>query len=124
MREQLNVIRDLMDKQVVDRKGTKMGRVDGLVLVIEDDSPPRVDHLELGLAVLARRVHPRFERWLFALRRIWSPRRSARQRVPWSAVVEVTPYEVKLDLDAMETAAFDWERWLRDHVVSKIPGGG
>ena len=40
---------------------------------------PRIDHLELGFAVLARRLHPRLERWLQSLRERWSVRRSARQ---------------------------------------------
>jgi sporulation protein YlmC with PRC-barrel domain len=122
MRE-IDIIRDVLDQQLVDRDGTKMGRVDGIVLRI-DDGPPCVDHFELGFVVLARRVHPRLERWVQALRKRWSPRRTARQIVPWSAVKEVTPLEIRLDLKALETPAFDWERWLRKHIVSKIPGSG
>jgi hypothetical protein len=29
-----------------------------------------------------------------------------------------------LNLDAEETPAFAWERWLREHIVEKIPGSG
>ena len=64
------------------------------------------------------------QRWLQALRKRWSPRRAARQIVPWSSVIAVTPRHVQLDLNALDTPAFDWERWLRKHVVSKIPGSG
>jgi hypothetical protein len=123
MRENIDIIRDILDKQLIDKEETKMGRVDGIVLSI-DDGPPRIDHFELGLAVLARRVHPRLERWLQALRERWSPRRSARQMVPWSAVLDINPHAIQLDLNAIETPAFDWERWLRKHIVSKIPGSG
>jgi hypothetical protein len=124
MGKQIDLIRDVLDMQLVDREETKMGRVDGLVLTIEGDGQPCIDHLELGFVVLARRIHPRLERWLQALRKRWSPRRAARQIVPWSSVIAVTPRHVQLDLNALDTPAFDWERWLRKHVVSKIPGSG
>jgi sporulation protein YlmC with PRC-barrel domain len=119
--KQLDLARDVLDKQVVDRDGTKMGRVDGLVLELRGDGPPRVESIEMGFVVLARRVHPRLERWLEWLRR-WSVRKTARYRVPWSKVKEVTIYHVRLDVEALKTPAFDWERWLRDHFVAKVPG--
>jgi hypothetical protein len=120
----LDLVRDVLDQQLVDRQEIKMGRVDGVVLELSDDGPPRVDHFELGFAVLARRVHPRLEAWVRAIRRRWSVRRIERQHVPWSAVLEITQHHIKLDLSALETPAFDWERWLRKHVVSRIPGSG
>jgi sporulation protein YlmC with PRC-barrel domain len=123
MRENLDLVRDVLDKQIVDREETKMGRVDGVVLAIDDGKQPRVDHLELGFVVLARRLHPRLEQWLTRLRERWSVRRSARQVVPWSSVVELKPWHLQLDLAAMDTPAFDWERAMRK-VVSKIPGSG
>ena len=49
-------------------------------------------------------------------------RRSARFGIPWSAVIESTVRHVKVDLCAEETVAYDWERWLRKHVVERIPG--
>ncbi len=119
MAQELDLARDVLDKQLVDSDDTAMGRVDGIVLAIGDGAP-RIDHFELGFSVLARRVHPRVEQWLQVLRR-WSPRRTARQIVPWSAI---NSHEVRLDLKAIDTPAFDWERWLRKHIVSKIPGCG
>jgi hypothetical protein len=120
----LDLARDVLDQQLIDRNGTKMGRVDGLVIAFEENGRPRVDHFELGFAVLACRIHPRLERWLDAIRRRWSVRKVARQIVPWSDVAEVTENHIKLTIDAFQTPAFDWERWLRDHVVTKIPGSG
>jgi hypothetical protein len=116
--KRLDLARDVLDNQVVDREGTKMGRVDGLVLELRGDKPPRVDAIEMGFIVLARRMGPRFERWLDRLRR-FSIRKTARQRVAWTKVTEVDPPRVKLDLEALETPAFDWERWLRGHFVAK-----
>jgi len=37
-------------------------------------------------------------------------------------VQEINVHEIRLDLKAIDTPAFDWERWLRKHIVSKIPG--
>lgn len=122
MREHFDLMRDVLDKQLVDCNETRMGRVDGVVLAVDGDGPPRVDHLELGFSVLARRVHPRLEAWLQSLRR-WSVRRSARQIVKWSSVVEMKPEHIKLDFDAWQTPAFDWEKAMRK-VVSKMPGSG
>ena len=116
--KKLDLARDVLDKQVVDRDGTKMGRVDGLVLELRGDQPPRVDTIEMGFAVLARRVGPRVERWVERLRR-FSIRKTARQRVAWAKVMEVEFHHVKLDVKALETPAFDWERWLRDRFVAK-----
>ena len=59
MREEIDFIRDLLDKQLVDSEDTRMGRADGVVMIVDDEGPPRIDHLELGFAVLARRIHPR-----------------------------------------------------------------
>ncbi|HEX9493404.1 MAG TPA: hypothetical protein VGA33_09070 [Thermoanaerobaculia bacterium] len=122
MAQEIDLIRNVLDKQLVDKDGTKMGRVDGIALTLDDSGPPRVDHLELGLAVLAHRIHPRLEEWLQGLRKKWTPRRSARQIVTWSHVLEVTAQHVRVDLQALQTPAFDWERWLRRNIVSKIPG--
>jgi hypothetical protein len=120
----MDLVRDILDKQLVDADETKMGRVDGVVLVVDGNQQPRIDHFELGFAVLARRVHPRLQNWLQAVRKRWSVRRTAVQIVPWSAVVTITTDEIKLDLKALDTPAFDWERWLREHVMKKLPGSG
>jgi hypothetical protein len=121
--KEFDLVRDILDKQLIDSEEEEMGRVDGIVIEIRKDQPPRIDHLELGFTVLAERIHPRVERWLHALRERWSVRRSARQLVPWSAVIEVDRHHLKLNVKAEETPAFDWERWLRKHIVSKLSGG-
>jgi len=117
----LELARDILDQQVVDREETKMGRVDGLVLELREGQPPRVDHLEMGGVVLARRLSPRLERWVDGWRRRFGVRKVARYKVPWSAVLELNSYHLKLDVAALDTPNFDWERWLRDHVIEHIP---
>ena len=120
--KRLDLVRDVLDTQVVDREETKMGRVDGLVLELREGQPPRVESIEMGFVVLAQRLHPRLEDWFLRLRRRFSVRRTACYSVPWSKVKDVTPFCVKLDVEAAGTPAFDWERWLRDHVIVHFPG--
>ena len=120
---ELELARDILDQELLDRNGTKMGRVDGVVMIVDGTAPPRIDRFELGFVVLARRVHPRIETWVEALRK-WSVRKVARQIIPWSNVAEITQNHIKLTIDASGTPAFDWENFFRDAIVSKIPGSG
>jgi sporulation protein YlmC with PRC-barrel domain len=120
--KRLDLVRDILDTQVVDREGTKMGRVDGLVLEMREGQPPRIEAIEMGFVVLAQRLHPRLEDWFLRLRRRFSVRRTACYSVPWSQVKDVNAFCVQLDVEAAGTPAFDWERWLSDHVVAHLPG--
>src|SRR4029079_14233173 len=110
--------------ELVDRNGTYRGRVDGVVLHLEEGEQPQVDCFELGFVVLARRVRPRLEKLVEALRRRFPVRKGAVQIVPWSVVGEIDKHQVGVDIDAYDTPAFAWERWLRDRVVKRLPGAG
>jgi len=63
----MDLVRDVLDKRVVDRNGREMGRVDRIVLELRDGQPPRVAAFEIGPSALATRVHPRLGRWVEAL---------------------------------------------------------
>jgi sporulation protein YlmC with PRC-barrel domain len=119
----MDLVRDVLDKQLVDREGTPLGRVDGLVLELRGDEPPRVDAFELGAVVLARRLHPRLESWVQRIRARLSVRKTARYRIPWEKVQEIHLKHIQVDVRAIDTPAFDWERWLRRKVVRHLPGG-
>jgi sporulation protein YlmC with PRC-barrel domain len=119
--EDLEIVRDILDQQVVDRDGNEMGRVDGLRLEIREGKAPRLHSLELGGAALARRVHPKLGPLVDGWRRRFGIRKVEVYSVPWSAVLEVGERCVKLDVEAIESPALDWERWLRKHVIAHIP---
>jgi sporulation protein YlmC with PRC-barrel domain len=53
----MDLVRDLLDQPVVDRNGRPMGRVDGIVLDLRADAPPRVVSIAIGPAVLGERLH-------------------------------------------------------------------
>jgi hypothetical protein len=118
----MHVFRDLLDKQIVDREEERVGRVDGIIAEIHEGAPPRVIQVELGFVTIARRIHRRFEALAEAVHKRWSVRRSARYHIDWLNVMDVNVHHVKVDVKVEETPAFDWERWLRRHVIGRIPG--
>ena len=119
----MHLLREILDKQVLDRDDYELGRVDGIVVEVRDGAPPRVVRLELGFVPLARRIGRRFERMAESLHKRMGVRRSARYELPWEWVIERNVHHLKVNVAAEETPAYDWERWLRAHIVEKIPGG-
>ncbi len=118
----MNLIRDILDKQLVDRRERKMGKVDGLVLELRDGQPPRVAYIEIGASTLGRRLpRPLRAVWLAAARK-WGIRRGEPFRIPWQSA-RVTGVDVRLDLEADHTPALVWEHKLSERVVSKLLGG-
>lgn len=117
---ELHLVRDLLDKQLVDRNHDPMGRVDGLVMLVGGEGPPRVVCVECGVTVLARRIGRRAGRWTHSLAHHTGLRRGKVFRIPWSRVVKVG-IETEVDLVADETPALAWEHWWLEHVVGHIP---
>jgi hypothetical protein len=118
----MHVMRDILDKQLVDRDEAPFGRVDGIVAELREGAPPRIVQLEMGFVTIASRIAPWAERLAEWMHKRWSVRRSARFHIAWDHVIEANMHHVKVDLCAEDTTAFDWERWLRNHLIGKIPG--
>jgi hypothetical protein len=117
----MNLVAEVLDKQLVDRAGCPMGRADGIVLELRDGKPPRLTYIETGPATAARRISPRFANWISAFTNRNGPRREATYRIPWS-LIEHAGVELKVNMDAQDTPTLDWERWIRDRLISRIPG--
>ena len=116
----MELIRDCLDKQVVDSDERPMGRVDGIVLEIEPGRPPRVAWIELGVSTIAGRLSSRLARLVnLASKRLKD--HGEPYRIPWNKV-RVGLNKVKVDLKAEKTPALEWELWLRTKVIGKIPG--
>ena len=113
--------RQVLDQQLVDRNGLNMGKVDGIALELRDGKPARVAAVLTGGHLLSRRLHPRIERWVRKLTRRLAPSRVEPVRIPWPQVKKIG-VDVKLDLEAEHTTAFAWEHWVRDHIIGRIPG--
>jgi len=116
----MDLIRDLLDKKVVDRNGREVGRVDSVVLHVRPGAAPRVEAIELGPEVLAGRVHPILGRWVAALELAFGVAEGRPVRIPFASVLDIHDH-VKIDAAVGDTAAADIERRLRRWVAS-IPG--
>lgn len=119
----MDLVRDVLDKRLVDREDCEMGRVDGLVMQFGEHSQPRITHIEIGGNALWGRLHPVVARLAAKLARKWGPKRTAPVSIPWSRVVAAGK-DIKLDVEAKETGAIDWEIWIARHIIKRIPGGG
>jgi sporulation protein YlmC with PRC-barrel domain len=118
----MNLVRDVLDVQLVDRRGRRMGKVDGLVLEIRDGKPPLVLALEIGGAALFRRLPGLLGRAAVALSGRFGANGGRPYRIPWAKVREAGGIQIALDLDADETPALEWEKWVRTNVIGRIPG--
>jgi len=118
----MRMIRDVLDKQVVDRNQVKIGKIDGIVAQLRRGRPPRVAAVEIGSIALARRLGPLPGRWMaIVAAKLGGERHAKPHRVAWSKVRDIG-LDIELDIDVHKTAICDWQDWLRDHIVGKIPG--
>ena len=119
----LHLSHDVIDSQLVDRHKEKIGRVDELLLELEEGKPPRVATIVIGGRARARRVGG----WMVALHRalhaLLGGREEHESRVPFDAVRCVAD-TIELDVDANELDAMHVEYWLGSHVICRIPGAG
>jgi sporulation protein YlmC with PRC-barrel domain len=111
--------REILDQQLVDRSGINMGKVDGIVLELREGRPPRISAILTGGHLLARRLHPRLERLARWLTRGCAPGVMDPIRIPWEKVMKIG-VDVKVDMGADE--AMPWEHWVRDHILCRLPG--
>lgn len=118
----MQLLRDILDKQVVDREQVKIGKVDGLVVELRRGKPPRVVAVELGSIALARRLGARPGRWTAGLTAWLSGKRQPRpHRIAWHKVRDIG-VDIEFDIDVRRTTILAWQDWLREHVIGRIPG--
>jgi hypothetical protein len=119
---QIDLVRDLLDIQLKDRTGRRIGRVDGIVLEVRDGRPPRVAAMEVGVLAFARRVHPRLARLLRFIALRWLPVSLRSVYFPLTLFRDVG-VDVALDVDAMsDRRQLRLEKWLSRHLVQRLPG--
>jgi hypothetical protein len=111
----LALVRDVLDKQLLDAEGRPFGKVDGMILELRADAPPRVVALELGAATRLARL----PRWMTRPLRLLVPRATA-TRIPHAAVLSASK-EIRVTVDATQTPAWRVEAWLA-RVIARIPG--
>lgn len=120
----IDLVRDLLDIRLRDRGGRSIGRVDGVLLELRDDGPPRVAAMEVGVLTLVRRVSPWLARRLRALAARWLPVPLGSVRLPLTLFRDVG-VDIELDVDAeRDRRLLRVEKWLRRRIVQRIPGSG
>ena len=118
----MRLVAEVLDKQLCDSKGRKSGRVDGIVIELRDDKPPRLAYLEVSPVTLLSRFNRRFARWYARHDRKLGEGRGVPFRVPWTRIAPDGPTLV-MDIDGEATPIFALEDWLRRKIVERIPGG-
>lgn len=116
----MDLVRDLLDKAIVDRNGREMGRVDGVVLDARTGAPPRLAAIVIGPTALGHRLHPRIGRVVSAVERRLGWSRARPVRIEADAL-EVAERRVKARLAIGDTEVDAVEQWLR-RWVAYIPG--
>jgi sporulation protein YlmC with PRC-barrel domain len=115
----MDIGREILDQQLVDRAGVNIGKVDSVMLELREGRPPRITAVLTGGHLFARRLHPRIESWTRRLTGGWGPQSHEPCRIPWSKVKKIG-VDVKVDIEA--DSVIPWEHWIRDHIIGRIPG--
>ena len=86
-------------------------------------SQPRITHIAIGGSTLWGRVHPVFGRLSRRMSKWWGPKVEKEVRIPWSRVKTIGR-DITVDVEAKNTGAIDWELWIAQHVIERIPASG
>ncbi|HEX6497886.1 MAG TPA: hypothetical protein VF054_02520 [Micromonosporaceae bacterium] len=113
---------NLLDRQIVDRDGDPVGKVDDVELGVDDDGVPYVAALLVGQEVLGERIGADLGTWMAGIaRRLRTDRHPKPLRIGYDLVSEVNAaVRLSVKRDLLPDAPL--EDWLRDHLVRHIPG--
>ena len=112
----------LLDRQVVDRDGRFVCKVDDLELQIDELGRPYVSAILVGPRALGPRLGGRLGRWVTAIARRLSdgqseqpPRIDFAQVTDIGSAITLARLRDELDVTSLET-------WVDTHVIARIPG--
>ncbi|PWU61978.1 hypothetical protein DLE60_02790 [Micromonospora globispora] len=113
---------DLLDRQILDRDGEPVGKVDDVELALDTDGTPYVAALLTGQQALGDRIGGGLGRWIADIARRLAPDRDRGPiRIPYDLVAELTS-AVNLSVRREVLPDPPLETWLRDHLIARIPG--
>jgi sporulation protein YlmC with PRC-barrel domain len=120
----IQLSQQLLDRQIVDRDGRLVGKVDDVEFAVDADGVPYVQTLLTGQRALGQRVGGRLGRLLVSLAdRFVDDPPVPPLRIPFSLVHRVDS-AVRLTAATGDLPPAPMEEWLRRHLIERIPGAG
>jgi hypothetical protein len=116
----------LLDRQIVDRDGVPVAKVDDLEFAepAEAGDLPILTDILCGQAALARRFNRRLGRGVELLRRVLDPTdEPGPARISFGVVIDIGP-QLTIALERDQVAVTTVDRWLAREIVARIPGSG
>jgi sporulation protein YlmC with PRC-barrel domain len=121
--ERMDVGFDLLDRQVLDRDGLDVGKVDDVEFGTGDDGTPYLTALLVGPQALGPRIGGRLGRLVTSTARRLRMEPAGPLRIPYDLVSSVGPaISLTVSRDLLVEPVL--ERWLRDQLIARIPGSG
>ncbi|NKQ52070.1 hypothetical protein HFP15_04160 [Amycolatopsis sp. K13G38] len=114
----------LLDRQIYDRDGVEVGKVDDIEVTIPGDGgTPVLTALLCGPTALGPRLGGRLGMWWTAIGRRLRPNDELYPvRIPAELVTRFDRHEVRLRAPAGELPTERLREWTREHIVRRIPG--
>jgi sporulation protein YlmC with PRC-barrel domain len=124
MSDTIDVAQSLLDRLIVDIKGSPVGRVDDVEFTaFEDGQVPRVTAVLCGPLALGPRLSNVWgDAWMGIGRRLRGRPSADPVRIPWALVGDLAPGEIRLRITVAEAHTVALEDWTLEHIVSLIPG--
>jgi hypothetical protein len=116
----MDVVRDVLDTNVVDRNGREMGRVDGILLEQQAGHPLRLAAIVIGPAALGDRLHPAIGRMVRRIEKRFGLDRNRPAHINFADIDSIED-KVRLRLTIGETAVEAVEQRLRAWIL-RLPG--
>lgn len=118
----LDVHLRLLDRQVVDRDGQLVCKVDDLELELDERGQPYLSAILVGPRALGPRLGGRLGRWVVSIaNRLATDRDTGPQRISFGVVEEIDD-SIRLSLRRDELDIEPLERWVDRYIIGRIPG--
>jgi sporulation protein YlmC with PRC-barrel domain len=118
----LDVHLRLLDRQVVDRDGQLVCKVDDLELELDERGRPYISAILVGPRALGPRLGGRLGRWMTSVaNRLADDRDAGPRRISFGVVEEIDD-SIRLSLRREELDIEPLERWVDRYIIGRIPG--
>jgi sporulation protein YlmC with PRC-barrel domain len=113
---------NLLDRQIVDRDGAPVGKVDDIELILGDDGVPAVTALLVGQEALGGRLRGRLGATMAGIaRRLRTDEQAGPIRIPYDLIADIgSAITLSVRRELLQDPAL--ETWLRTRLITRIPG--